>query len=675
MNLASLLVAQGSVQSAGPTALDWALYATAGISTVALLVIGWIRRKQISPLTKCLALSLHAHVLLFIFASTTRVTVERPAPTTTTLTPMRLVEWDESWEQVADETPPTDDPTATATLTETEIESPVGENEPTNERLPERVITAAAPAISESAAEIQPVAAAERSTRSTFDPVSTADYEPPVAEAIPEAQAFSAMSSPQNSQSAATPSTGSFADEVWDDRLGAPPLDATAELFEVTRIDVPETTSFAELEAGMDRMVPPVSTETVGVERIDRDPAWIDSAPLIDTAPQRNQPMESGSLQNWLRENSAPPRLGDGAPIPNLFRLRSVAAAKSFPPETTWESEQAVDAGLNWLVRNQDADGRWDASRFGAGREDRVLDQDRGGAGGEADTGISGLALLALLGRGNTHLEGPYRDSVQRGLEFLIRSQRDDGDLSGDAEFFARMYSHGIATIALSEALALTGDPRLAEPTRRALEFSRQAQDPQTGGWRYRPRERGDMSQFGWQVLALVSGEQAGIRIPESTRLGMHRFLDACSSGRAGGRCSYRSGEAVSATMTAEGLACRYFLDYQRDPGRVREAVETALVPDAGHSASQPDLYYLYYVSLALHQHGGPRWESWNEELHRMILPRQRQGNTEAGSWDPDTRWGGYGGRVYSTAMAILCLEIPYRHLPLYRLDEPLAGR
>ena len=46
-----------------------------------------------------------------------------------------------------------------------------------------------------------------------------------------------------------------------------------------------------------------------------------------------------------------------------------------------------------------------------------------------------------------------------------------------------------------------------------------------------------------------------------------------------------------------------------------------------------------------------------------------------AGSWDPKCIWGGYGGRVYSTAMSALCLEIYYRFLPLYNAnDEPDSG-
>ena len=46
-----------------------------------------------------------------------------------------------------------------------------------------------------------------------------------------------------------------------------------------------------------------------------------------------------------------------------------------------------------------------------------------------------------------------------------------------------------------------------------------------------------------------------------------------------------------------------------------------------------------------------------------------------AGSWDPICIWGGYGGRVYSTAMSALCLEVYYRFLPLYGgQGVPAAG-
>jgi len=40
-------------------------------------------------------------------------------------------------------------------------------------------------------------------------------------------------------------------------------------------------------------------------------------------------------------------------------------------------------------------------------------------------------------------------------------------------------------------------------------------------------------------------------------------------------------------------------------------------------------------------------------------LPALQRGD---GSWSANTKWGGYGGMVYSTAMGALCLESFYRY-------------
>jgi hypothetical protein len=58
-------------------------------------------------------------------------------------------------------------------------------------------------------------------------------------------------------------------------------------------------------------------------------------------------------------------------------------------------------------------------------------------------------------------------------------------------------------------------------------------------------------------------------------------------------------------------------------------------------------------------------WRTWNRALRQRLLALQRTGGTAAGSWDPDTVWGGHGGRVYSTSLAALCLEVYYRYIPL----------
>jgi hypothetical protein len=332
------------------------------------------------------------------------------------------------------------------------------------------------------------------------------------------------------------------------------------------------------------------------------------------------------------------------------------------------ETEAAVQAALKWLVAHQSTDGHWDAEQFGAGREDVVLGQDRRGAGRKADTAMTGLALLALLGSGNTHRDGPHADNVRRGLNYLLSVQAADGDLAGQAEMFAFMYSHGIASVAVSEDYAMTRDKRLEKPLRAAIGFTLACQHPTTGGWRYQAHETGDTSQLGWQLMALKSAELAGIPMPETTRAGAVRFLKSVASGTSGGLASYRPNELPSRPMTAEALVCRQFMGASRGNPSADEAGGFLLgeLP----SAQRINLYYWYYGTLAMYQLGGEHWQRWNAALQAALLDQQRSEGDMAGSWDPKCIWGGYGGRVYSTAMSALCLEIYYRFLPLYNTEQ-----
>jgi hypothetical protein len=318
---------------------------------------------------------------------------------------------------------------------------------------------------------------------------------------------------------------------------------------------------------------------------------------------------------------------------------------------------------LQWLASHQEPDGRWDASRFQAGQETRVLGHDRQGAGANADTGVTGLSVLAFLAAGHTHLEGTYRVTVQHGLEFLLRSQQSDGNLAGQAEMFASMYCHGMALLALSEAYALTGDQRLLPFVQRGVGYTLAAQNRTSGGWRYRPGDEGDMSQFGWQVMALKSAELAGIEVPSSTRAGMLRFMQRVAAGTHGGLACYKAGSRPTATMTAEALICRWLLSIEHNSAAVLEAQDMILseLPDQ----QQLNLYYIYYASLALFQLQGEAWDRWNERMQPCLIDTQRTDGDLAGSWDPTTTWGSYGGRVYSTAMATLSLEVYYRYLPV----------
>jgi hypothetical protein len=360
-------------------------------------------------------------------------------------------------------------------------------------------------------------------------------------------------------------------------------------------------------------------------------------------------------------------RNSDGYKVPDAYRLRVAPDRTQLAQRhgATTETEAAVRSALKWIAGTQAADGRWRGAENGAGRELRVAGQERIGAGMESDTGMTGLALLAMLASGQTHRDGPYKQEVRKGLEFLIGVQGADGNLGGHGTVFEFMYCHAMAAFAMSEALGMTGDPQLQEPVRRALGYSIRNQNPTSGGWRYQPGDPGDTSQLGWQFMALKSGELAGIPIPESTRAGIIRFLGSVAAGTHGGLATYRPGEQVSRTMSAEAIACWQLLGMPREHPAGRELGDYLLTELPGDGKT--NVYYWYYGTLAMYQLQGMYWTRWNEALRSALVSEQIKNGPLAGSWDPDGVWGGYGGRVYSTAVSTLCLEIYYRFLPLYR--------
>ncbi|MCA9039887.1 MAG: hypothetical protein KDA65_06005, partial [Planctomycetaceae bacterium] len=87
-------------------------------------------------------------------------------------------------------------------------------------------------------------------------------------------------------------------------------------------------------------------------------------------------------------------------------------------------------------------------------------------------------------------------------------------------------------------------------------------------------------------------------------------------------------------------------------------------------SRREYNLYYWYYGTLAMYQHGGKDWNTWNNSLRDRIVAEQRRTGEFAGSWEPRSKWAPYGGRIYTTALSTLCLEVYYRFLPLYRMQE-----
>ena len=336
----------------------------------------------------------------------------------------------------------------------------------------------------------------------------------------------------------------------------------------------------------------------------------------------------------------------------------------------TTRTEAAVARGLDWLSKHQAKNGSWSIKHFDHG--DDCICGNPGSV--DSDSAATSLALLPFLGAGQTHLVGKYKDEITRGLDWLVKNQLPDGDLSPGSEGNTRMYAHGQGAIVLCEAFMLSGDDKLRAPAQKAIDFIVKTQNNQ-GGWRYRPDSQdSDTSVLGWQVMALQSGRMANFDVPTSTIEDAQRYLDQVE--RFGGaKYAYEKQRGWSHAMTAEGLLCRMYLGWTLDTkgGKLIEGGKWLLEdspPRFGIGKNPENLYYIYYATQALHHIGGETWSKWNTQMRSVLVDSQETRGHMMGSWAPVDQHDRAGGRLYATSLAVCCLEVYYRQLPLFKRME-----
>jgi len=363
-------------------------------------------------------------------------------------------------------------------------------------------------------------------------------------------------------------------------------------------------------------------------------------------------------------------------------------------------SQAASSAALDWLASFQDQDGRWDCDGFakhapqGAPVEDDKeaksdvfwdddwLEHDlkrkhkakpvaAWGAGpGDAshDIGVTGLALLAFLADGHTMTQGRYKDTVKRGIKWLIEQQDRDSGLFGEAVGHAFMYDHSIATLAVCETLYLDRSTLLKSRAQNAINFIAIARNPY-GVWRYEvpPNGDNDTSVTTWTVLALDAAMRADLKVDREAITATIQWLDQMtdpSTGRVGynqtGSVSSRIpgvnvhfGMESTETLTAAGLMCRLTLgqkpaESQALIDNVRLIVRT--IPDEVPKTID-DALWVFFGTRSTSRLGGRPWEMWSKTYMPAVIGSQSKEGPGAGSWDPKNAWGFSMGRVGTTAL------------------------
>jgi hypothetical protein len=312
----------------------------------------------------------------------------------------------------------------------------------------------------------------------------------------------------------------------------------------------------------------------------------------------------------------------------------------------------AIDKGLGWLASEQNKDGSF-------GRKYKVA--------------VTSLAGIAFLANGSVPNRGKYAKEVRAALEFVLRAQDMQGFISDE-----RMYTHGFATLFLAEVYGMTPQRQNKERVRRALAkavgFLERIQ-LDSGGWWYLPnreRDNSDISVTICQVMALRAARNAGIKVkPDCIRLARECVKKAYYPDEGGfAYLVFRNGKRSGShafPRSAAGTCILYYLgDYDSD--EVKGGVEYIRLRKPGANMGSRDRYYepfyyygQYYAAQAMFQAGGKYWEEWFPAVRQDLLKRQ---NGATGAW----RHGrGYvrGVPHYSTAMALITLQIPYRYLPI----------
>lgn len=366
------------------------------------------------------------------------------------------------------------------------------------------------------------------------------------------------------------------------------------------------------------------------------------------------------------------------AAVPRAFKDNRLKVGQS--PGTT----SAAFAALRWLHFHQNSEqGKWDQNGFQEYCDTRKSPACDGQADSGCDVGVTGLALLAFMGSGYTHRTGIFKETVKKGLDWLLAQQRGDGSF-GERTAESWVYNHAIAAQALCEAYALTRDPKLEEPAKKAIDFILKNQQPGSG-WGYFLGDRKiNTSVTGWMVLALHAAKNADIEVPDSALEGALKWLDEVTDpgGRTGFIIKGVEGPKVSDSpyeqmpvMTAIGVLCRILCGQDRESDAVKRGVSVLMkkMPDWNKPENtKVDMYYWFFGTYAMFQYGGRDWHKWNTAMKRALLDTQRVGGCADGSWDPVGKWGDIGGRVYATAINCLTLQVYHRYKMVGSEEETL---
>lgn len=327
-------------------------------------------------------------------------------------------------------------------------------------------------------------------------------------------------------------------------------------------------------------------------------------------------------------------------------------------------TKKAVNAGLTWLVKQQQKDGRWTAQ------------------GEQYPTAMTAIAGVALVAEGSTPKKGKYAEQLKKATAWLLeQSNQGTGLIGGTHPSEQGRYTipHGFAMYYLSlivDDLPAEQKKKARDVLNRAVQFTGQCQTKR-GGWGYVSAKDGADFDEGCctvtQIHGLHAARTAGIPVPVDILKNAHDYMKK-STGQDGGilySLAHGVGGGGRPPLTAAALAVNGVGDAKAPEVAKWHAFCKKNIPMPGMLAARfgHDEYTIYYYSKAMYGLGDGGWVKLfpdSKQEDQLTWSRFRTSLSEGlvKRQQADGSWSGQIAPVMATAMYLTALQLDKGHIP-----------
>lgn len=339
-----------------------------------------------------------------------------------------------------------------------------------------------------------------------------------------------------------------------------------------------------------------------------------------------------------------------------LVSLDGLSIAPQASGNAIISQESAVERALQWLAEHQEADGSWDSTKY----EGQML-----------RSASTAMALLPFLGAGHCEMAGKYRKTVRKGVRYLNDLMKDP--VISYENIQSDFLSTALVLQALSEDSIFGSSPETRNNSNILAEYlmalykNRMLRKSGFG-------EEGEWCESMWFTLAIKSAKAADLPITKTSTARECYDLYKYFLAKETSEWTWRL-DSLALNPKIEDVKRTWVLMSENqvmsaahdDPFLKKAAESTCALynhTEWMEGENMRDPLVIYFLHLAAFQQQGDMWCRWNPYMKKMVVSSQQQGepNEFGGSWDPASeRVIKKGGRIFSTALITLCLEVYHR--------------